>query len=105
MTSPSPLSRTLWPAATGSGRIAQQVNTTILWTDQFNPFEPLPFEPFTLKIHFPSSPERAEFVSVCEVILVKYLGLDLNIKTICVQLKSFEFETVSCKVSSLHWIW
>ena len=58
-----------------------------------------------LKIHFPSSPERAEFVTVCEVILVKYLGLDLNIKTICVQLKSFECETVSCKVSSLHWIW
>ena len=56
-------------------------------------------------------------VSVCEVILVKYLGLDLNIKTICVQLESFKcdcelqsfkfaqfaLDMVSCLISCSEW--
>ena len=48
------------------------------------------------KIHFSSSPERAESVSVCEVILVKYLGLDLNIKTIYLGTPTFSIKNITC---------
>ena len=122
MTSPSPLSRTLWPAATGSGRIAQQVNININIvceqniSVQMNPVEPLPFKLFA-KNTFSESTRACCMVSVCEVILVKYLGLDLNIKTICVQLESFKcdcelqsfkfaqfaLDMVSCLISCSEW--